>query len=230
MKIFISYRRSDCQDMAARIADHLNDSPGIDEVFIDVEDIAPGTDFTVAIDAALAKSDVSLILIGDGWVGGADEQGRARILDTKDFVRAEVAASLASGRKVVPVLLNNAPMPDTDSLPADVSPIVNRNAVFVRHLSFDQDIELLLDAVAGRSRSRPRRWLRRHPVVARIVAALGGIAASAAILIGLAAIHGQWTGGASLEQTLGGEGMVWLLILAALFAGVVTPLWYLRRR
>lgn len=230
MNIFVSYRRSDCQDMAARIADHLEDSPSIDEVFIDVEGIVPGADFTVAIDAALAKSDVSLVLIGDRWIGGPNEQGKARICDTNDFVRTEVAASLASGHKVIPVLLNNAPMPDRDSLPDDVRPIVNRNAIFVRHLSFDQDIELLLDAVAGRQRSRPRRWLRRHPVIARITAASGGIVVSAAMLIGLAAIHGQWTGGASLEQTLGGKGMVWLVIIAALLAGVVVPLWYLRRR
>lgn len=230
MKIFVSYRRSDCQDMAARIADRLDDSPGIDEVFIDVADIVPGADFTVAIDNALARSDVSLVLIGDRWIGGPDEQGKARLFDTKDFVRNEVAASLASGRKVIPVLLNNAPMPDGDSLPDNVRPIVNRNAVFVRHLSFDQDMELLLDAIAGRQPSRPRRWLRRHPVIARIAAALGGIGISAAMLIALAAIHGRWTGGASLEQALGGKGMVWLVIIAALLAGAVTPLWYLRKR
>jgi hypothetical protein len=230
VKVFISYRRSDCQDMAARIADHLGDAPGIDEVFIDVEDIAPGVDFTVAIDAALAESDVSLVLIGDGWLGSRDGQGPARILDDGDFVRAEVAASLASGRKVIPVLLNNAPMPDGDALPEDVRPVVNRNAVFVRHLSFDQDIELLLDAVSGRQRGRPRRWLRRHPLIARALAALAGMAASAAALVGLAAIHSQATDGAALEHTLGGKGMVWLLIIAALAAGAVTPLWYLRRR
>lgn len=230
MNVFISYRRSDSQDMAARIADHLDDAPGIDEVFIDVEDIAPGADFTVAIDTALAKTDVSLVLIGDKWVGGLDGQGRTRIFDPRDFVRAEVAASLASGRKVIPVLLNNAPIPDGDSLPDDVRPVVNRNAVFVRHRSFDQDIELLLDAIAGRSRGRPRRWLRRHPLLARIAAALGGMVVSATTLIGLAAVHGQWTGGAALEQTLGGKGMVWIVIILVLLAGAVMPLWYLRRR
>jgi len=100
----------------------------------------------------------------------------------------------------------------------------------VRHLSFEQDFDLLLDAIAGRQRGRSRRWLRRHPLIARIAAALGGCAVAAVALIGLAAVHGQWTGGAALEQTLGGKGMVWLLIIAALLVGAVTPLWYLRRR
>jgi hypothetical protein len=230
MNVFISYRRSDCQDMAARIADRLGLAPGIDEVFIDVEDIAPGADFALAIDAALAESDVSLVLIGDGWMGAPDAQGRARILDDADFVRAEVAKSLASGRKVLPVLLNNASMPDGDALPVDIRPIAHRNAVFVRHLSFDQDIELLLDAICGRQRSRPRRWLRRHPLIARALAALAGTASSAAALIGLAAIHSQVTGGTALEHTLGGKGLVWLLIIAVLMAGAVAPLWYLRKR
>jgi hypothetical protein len=173
---------------------------------------------------------VSLVLIGDGWMGGPDGQGRVRILEAGDFVRAEVAASLASGRRVIPVLLNNAPMPDGDALPDDVRSIVKRNAVFVRHLSFDQDIELLLDAVSGRRHGRSRRWLRRHPLIARAAAALTGMAVAAAVLIGLAAIHAQWTDGAALEHTLGGKGMVWLLIIAALLAGAVAPLWYLRRR
>jgi hypothetical protein len=33
-----------------------------------------------------------------------------------------------------------------------------------------------------------------------------------------------------LEQTLGGKGIVWLLIVLALALGAALPLWLLRRR
>lgn len=231
MKLFVSYRRCDSQDIAARIAERLAGQPGIHEVFLDVEGIDPGADFAARIDAALAESDACLILVGHDWVGADPQGGAPRIAAGGDFVRYEVAAALRSGKRVIPVLLNGASMPPADSLPEDVRALTRRNAVFVRHTSFNQDLELLADAIFERQpRGTLARFLRRHPLLRACATAVGGMAAAGALLIGLAAIHAELTGGLALEETLGGAGMVWLLIIVILGLGGALPLWWLRRR
>jgi hypothetical protein len=230
MRVFVSYRRGDSQDIAARIADRLADEPGISEVFFDVDDIVPGADFVQRIDQALKQSQVSLILIGSGWTGSSTAGGRTRIFDADDFVRHEVATSLSRGNRVVPVLLNDATIPAAEDLPEDIRAIATRNAVFIRHTSFNQDMELLVEAVSPRKlRGRAGRWLRRHPFIARILGAVGGLMIAGATLVGLAVLHSELTGGIALEQTLGGKGTVWLLIILVLALGAALPLWLLRR-
>jgi len=231
MRVFISYRRSDNRDMAARLADRLEETPGIREVFIDIEDIAPGENFATRIDAALRQSDVCLILIGDDWIGRRANGAMARMFDHDDFVRYEVGAALSSGKRVIPVLLNNAGMPPREALPPDLQMIVLKNAVFVRHASFRQDMELLGDAIFERGpRGAFARWRRRHPFWDGLLSAAGGALLAAASLIGLAALHGQLTGGKALEDTLGSRGMVWLVIGLTLVLGAAVPLLSRRRR
>ena len=230
MKIFVSYRRSDSQDIAARIADRLNDLPGVRKVFIDVDGIEPGVNFAARIDQALASSDVCLILIGNDWTGAEAAGGPARILDPEDFVRREAAASLASGNKVIPVLLNGAPMPSVDALPEDVGALTHLNAVFVRHTSFNQDLELLEDAIfSRRPRSRVTRFFRRRPILTGALKSIGGVLAAGALLVVLAALHSELSGGRALDESLGSKGVVWLLILTVLALGAALPL-VLRRK
>ena len=230
MEIFVSYRRSDSQDAAARIADRLNEAPGVREVFIDVEDIEPGVNFADRIASALEASDVCLIIIGNDWIGYDAAGGLSRIVDPEDFVRLEVAASLTSGNKVIPVLLNRASMPPAKALPEDVKAITSINAVFVRHASFDQDMELLEDAVfSRRPHSGLLRFFRRRPILTMALKSLGGMFVSTAILVCVAALHTELTGGRALDQTLGSDGSVWLVIIITLGLGATLPLLLSRR-
>lgn len=230
MKIFISYRRSDSQVTAARIADRLNDMPGVRKVFIDVDGIEPGANFAVRIAEALERSDACLILIGSDWIGADTAGGPARIFNSDDFVRREVAASLASGKKVIPILLDDASMPGADALPEEIRALTLLNAVFVRHTSFNQDLELLEDAIfSRRPRSPVGQFFRRRPILTRFVKAVGGMVVTAVLLLGLAAVHYELTGGRALNETLGSTGAVWLVILAVLALGAALPLLLLRR-
>lgn len=230
MKIFISYRRSDSQDIAARIADRVNDIPGVRKVFIDVDGIEPGANFAARTAEALERSDACLILIGSDWIGSDATGGPARILNSDDFVHREAAASLASGNKVIPVLLNGASMPPAGGLPEDIRALSLINAVFIRHASFNQDLEVLGDAIfSRRPRSPVVRFFRRRPILTLFLKAAGGMLIAGALLVGLAAVHSELTGGGALNQTLGSEGVVWLLIFAVLALGAVLPLLLLRR-
>src|SRR5215471_10630069 len=49
-RIFISYRRDDSSGHAGRLYDALADHYGSESVFMDVDTIAPGSDFAEAID------------------------------------------------------------------------------------------------------------------------------------------------------------------------------------
>ncbi|MCB1785820.1 MAG: toll/interleukin-1 receptor domain-containing protein [Chromatiaceae bacterium] len=231
MKIFISYRRSDSQDVAARLADRLIDTSGIRDVFIDVEDIEAGADFEQAIDSAVTQSDACLILIGSDWVGVDPDTGEPRIHQAEDFVRREVRSALRHCGRVIPLLLNGAPMPDPDSLPEDIRPLCSKQAVALRHVSFNQDLSVLVDALFER---RPggslRRWLRRNPLLGVVFKALGGMLSAAALLIAVGALHSAITEGRALEETLGSRGLVWLVILTTLGIGALLPFWIRRWR
>lgn len=231
MNIFISYRRSDSQDISARIADRLNDTPGVSEVFIDVDEIDPGVNFAASIDQALKQSDVCLVLIGSDWIGNKTGGASARIFDPDDFVRHEISASLASGNKVIPVLLNGAMMPKADILPEDISSLSLINSVFIRHASFNQDLGLLEDAIfSRRPRSPLMRFFRRHPVFTRFIKSLGGMVVSGAALVGLAVVHSIITHGRTLAETFGSVETVWLLIISFLLLGAAIPLLFPRRQ
>ena len=92
--VFISYRRDDTAGHAGRLFDALVRRFGEPAVFMDLTDIAPGSDFVETIDRAVGSCDVLLVLIGRNWSTSADDQGRARLEDPQDFIRHEVATAL----------------------------------------------------------------------------------------------------------------------------------------
>ena len=223
MKVFISYRRSDTQDLAGRIADRLRACNDIDRVFIDVDGIEPGADFASKIDAAIDDSDVCLVLIGESWRGSLTPSGTLRIFEDRDFIRREVAAALSSGVKVVPVLANGVSMPAEEALPHDLRRLTQRHALSVRHADFERDIAHLIETLRGGSRSRPKGFSPRHPILARIVRSLIGAFAALVLLVVAAVIHGVMMK-RPMEETLGGSGNVWMVIAATIIVGAVVAL------
>ncbi len=135
--IFISYRRDDSAGYAGRLYDRLAGHFGAGRVFMDVEGIEPGTDFVTAIESAVASCRVLIVLIGDEWLSATDANGRRRLDDPHDFIRLETSAALARDIRVVPVLLDRAPMPPFEALPEDLQPLVRRQAVELSHKQWD---------------------------------------------------------------------------------------------
>jgi ankyrin repeat protein len=139
--IFISYRRDDAMGHAGRLFDRLVQRFGESHVFRDVDTLTAGEDFADAIRERIARSDVVLVVIGKRWLNAADEQGKRRLLNQRDFVRIEVATALERrSTKVVPVLVQEAQMPDADELPGDLASLALRHAVELRDSSFDRDV------------------------------------------------------------------------------------------
>ena len=147
-QIFISYRRDDAAGYARAVNDELVRAFGAERVFIDVDDINAGQPFSDIIQRSVGDSAVLLALIGKRWRGERD--GAApRVFDANDFVRQEVAAGLAKGLRVIPVLLDGAAMPEAAQLPPDLSALAGRNALELDNTRFAADMAHLVREVRG---------------------------------------------------------------------------------
>lgn len=117
-------------------------------VFKDVETIPLGLDFRDVIRKALGKCKVVLAVIGRDWVSATDEAGERRLDNPADFVRIELEATLERGIPVVPVLVDDAPIPKARDLPESLGALVYRNGIPIRpDPDFDHDMDRLEDGL-----------------------------------------------------------------------------------
>ena len=73
-----------------------------------------------------------LVVIGPTWL---NDVNKSRLYDDYDYVRFEIEAALKRGEdqvQVIPVLVNDAPIPDKDDLPFGLSSLASKNAVAIR--------------------------------------------------------------------------------------------------
>src|SRR4051812_47748899 len=126
--IFICYRRDDSAGHTGRLRDALAAEFGADQIFRDLDTIAPGDDFVQAMSHGIASCTVFLAIIGRNWLTAADRAGRRRLDDPADHVRAELTEALRRGVRVVPVLVQGAPMPAAADLPEAIAALADRNA------------------------------------------------------------------------------------------------------
>ncbi len=147
IRVFVSYRRQDARHVAGRLADRLVERF---HVFMDMDTIEPGTDFTDVIRQAVEECDVFLAVIGAQWMDVKDDQGQRRLNDSGDWVVAETVAALRRNVPVIPVLVDGAVMPARSELPPELSPLASRQAVTIRHESFSSDVSRLIAAIERR--------------------------------------------------------------------------------
>ncbi len=152
VKVFLSYRRADTQHVAGRAGDRLSE---MFDLFMDIDTIPPGVDFTDYVRRAVGSCDVLLAFIGDQWVKLTDEQGRRRIDDPNDFVAEEIQVALTRDVRVIPVLVEGATLPLPEQLPERLRPLINRQSLPLRHSSFSADMTRLIAGIehAGAHRS-----------------------------------------------------------------------------
>jgi hypothetical protein len=161
--VFISYRREDCPGHAGRLFDRLRTRFGGDSVFIDVTGIEGGVDFVEVLENAVGSCDVLLAVIGREWVTSTDKSGRRRLDDPRDFIRLEISTALTRNVRVIPVLVESAPVPAVDELPADLTPLIRRQAVELRDTRWDADVDDLIALLAKILRSASASAGRRPP-------------------------------------------------------------------
>jgi CHASE2 domain-containing sensor protein len=161
MKVFISYRRDDSIIHSRLIHNELAARFGQGDVFMDIDDIDYGEDFARKINDRLDAADVVVAVIGPQW---ADILQRRAHGD--DYVRHELARSLAMGKRIVPVLIGQAAPPGA-GLPPDLAGLRLLNCLRMEERSLKAHINELLEAIRGgsfedelreRNRLRLARW------------------------------------------------------------------------
>src|SRR5215471_12410912 len=175
-KIFINYRRGEDDAFAGRLFDRLGEAFGREQLFMDVDNIAPGLDFVRVLEEQVAQCDLVLAVIGKGWL---DAEIARRLHNPEDFVRIEIASALNQEKRVIPVLIGEARMPRADELPEAIRPLARRNAVRLTHERFRTDTQALITALqkalkeveALRRRQRvepkfPQSWRPSKAVIA----------------------------------------------------------------
>jgi hypothetical protein len=148
-KVFISYRRQDSAGQAGRVQDRLQREFGPDLVFMDVDAIPLGTNFSKVLHEEVAKCGALLAVIGPTWPDARDEYGNRRLDDPNDFVRVEIAAALQRNIPVIPILLDGARIPKASQLPDDLKELALRNGLEIHHASFQDDMERLIRGLKG---------------------------------------------------------------------------------
>lgn len=126
--IFISYRQADAKAWAISLRDDLAEVFGDEQVFLDKDTLHAGN-WHEQIQRALDRCKVVLVVIGLRWLTIADEHKRPRIQLADDIHHQEIALALSrSELTVIPVLVDEAPMPRADQLPADLQKLTEQQA------------------------------------------------------------------------------------------------------
>ncbi len=126
--IFLSYRRDDSRGYTNAIYTLLELHFPTDSIFMDVDTLIPGSDFVQSLQDAVENCDIFLAVIGSRWENIEDKEGRRRLDNPEDFVRIEVAHALKRGIPVIPVLVDGAQMPSSDTLPDNLKELARRHA------------------------------------------------------------------------------------------------------
>jgi hypothetical protein len=90
---------------------------------------------------------VLLALIGPKWLDARDDSGKRRLDDPNDFVRIEIGAALQRNIAVIPILLDGASIPKPNQLPEALQELALRNGLEVRHASFHNDLDRLIQGL-----------------------------------------------------------------------------------
>jgi hypothetical protein len=146
-RIFVSYRRDDSSGWVQGLHDRLAEHFGEQVVFMDLNDIAPGTDFVSTLKRSLKETRVVLVVIGRRWMEARASTGQRRLDDPADWVRLEVQKAIEGGKRVIPVLVDGAEMPDANDLPEDIRALVRYQAVKIYPDQFSSGVQMLIQAI-----------------------------------------------------------------------------------
>jgi amino acid transporter len=158
--IFISYRREDSSGHAGRLLDRLGSYFGEEHVFIDIDTIQPGADFSEVIDERVGSCAVMLVVISARWLTSSDSHGTRRLDNPDDFVRREIRGGIEHGVTLIPVLVGGASMPTVSDLPPDIADLASKQACELHDKGFHRYVDQMVSVVARKLRDAEEREKR----------------------------------------------------------------------
>lgn len=139
--IFINYRHEDSPFAATMLYEKLQGYFGKENIFFDRGTLRPGMPFLEEIKFHLSGAPGAfLALIGPKWLQTMISH---RQQGDQDYVAKEIDLALRRRWTVIPVLLNEASLPERDKLPPAVKALRDNQAAYLRETSLDNDISNL---------------------------------------------------------------------------------------
>jgi hypothetical protein len=139
--IFLSYRRSNADGYARLLYEYLRDHFGDNEVFFDRRTIGGGDEFPESLRSAVGGCAAMLVVIARDWLEVRDGSGRRRLDRRNDWVRQEIALALKLGKRIIPVLFEDASMPSKEELPSPLKPFATRQGHWLRGTTYDYEVQ-----------------------------------------------------------------------------------------
>jgi hypothetical protein len=151
-KVFICYRREDSIDSAHRLHDRLAKRFGPGRVFIDVNSIPSGSNFSAFIEEALLSCGALLAVIGENWASANFQEGnsprQSRLDDPSDFVRIELETAIGLDVPIIPVLIGKTVMPAPTYMPSSLRKLAYLNAARIQAGSdYDSAVNMLINRI-----------------------------------------------------------------------------------
>jgi hypothetical protein len=162
--IFISYRREDSAGWTGRLVERLRETFGGGSIFMDIDTIEPGADFTEALQKAVGACDVLVAVIGPEWATTTEINGKRRLENPSDWIRIELATALKRNIRVIPVLMGGASLPAVDLLPDELASLAHRQAHELTDKRWSYDVEQLLRTLPAARQKPPIRPEGSHPL------------------------------------------------------------------
>ncbi len=146
--VYVSFRREDTADVAARLLDRLRERFGVERVLDDESRLQPGQTPGQRVDEQVRQTDVMLVVIGPRWASIDNSKGQPRLGNPNDFVRREIELAVALSIPIVPVLVYDTQALDTSALPPSLSGLSRRQMMRLRtDPDFEGDVQRLIAAV-----------------------------------------------------------------------------------
>jgi hypothetical protein len=144
LKVFVSYRHEDIQGTAWALYLKLEQRFGAESIFFDYGSLRPGMRWFDEIRSHLAHSGAVIALIGPQWMSilNAHQQRGG-----EDYVLRELDLALRGGPQVtlIPLLVDNAELPDPRDLPPALKALPGCQAEHLRHANLLDDIDRLIE-------------------------------------------------------------------------------------
>jgi len=184
LKIFINYRHEDMPFAATTLYRELRGRFGPENIFFDQGSLRPGMRFPEEIRSHLTDSAGAFIaMIGSKWTPTMIAHRQHGDLD---YVIKEIELALQNGWTVIPVLVDDARLPDALQLPPAVRALPDCQVARLRQINLDDDVADLgtrLDEI------RKARTPETGPPPAKLMETPGGTPATAeAMLLGPAEV------------------------------------------
>jgi len=139
LKIFISYRHEDMPFAAMTLYRELRGRFGKENIFFDEGTLRPGMRFPEEIRSHLTDSTGAFIaMIGSKWLPTMIAHRQRGDLD---YVAKETELALQNSWTVIPVLVDNADLPDPLQLPPAIRALPDCQAARFRQINLDDDVD-----------------------------------------------------------------------------------------